>query len=105
MKPAKTVAPQIATASRLRDGAVVFLAGRRSWSTDIDASLVAIDAASAERLLAAANQMAADQVVVGPYLIDVSLDGETIQPLVYRERIRAFGPSIAASAPARLNAG
>jgi hypothetical protein len=36
----------------------------------------------------------AARVVVGPYLIDVAVEGGTIRPLHYREMIRARGPSV-----------
>ena len=44
-------------------------------------------------LLEAASQGVADQFVVGPYLIDVAVDGDRIKPARYREHIRATGPT------------
>jgi len=102
VKAVKTPAAQIVTGNRLRDGAVIYLAADRAWSTDVDSAEVARDAAAAERLMAAANQAAADRVVVAPYLIEVAAEGGRIQPLGTRERIRASGPSIAG--PHRLSA-
>ena len=92
------------TANRLRDGAVVFLAAGSVWTTDIDRAEVAADAASAQRLAAVGERDAAAQIVVGPYLIAVERRGRGLHPLVYRERIRAFGPSVAARHPERLSA-
>jgi hypothetical protein len=85
---------QSVTANRLRDGAVVFLRADGAWSTDVADSAVAGDADAAARLMAVATQAVADRLVVGPYLMEVSHDGGKINPLAYRERIRAFGPSI-----------
>ena len=66
---------QAVTANRLGDGAVVFLAENGRWSPDVNASAVAQDAATAAALMAIANKAAADQVVVGPYLFEVSVEG------------------------------
>lgn len=94
VKAVKTPDAQVATANRLRDGAVVYLKADNTWSTNFAESDVARDAASAERLTAVANQAAADQVVVGPYLIEVTVKGDRIEPLSTRERIRSRGPSV-----------
>jgi Protein of unknown function (DUF2849) len=94
VKAVKTPDAQVATANRLRDGAVVYLTADNTWSTDFADSAVARDAASAERLMAVANQAAADQIVVGPYLIEVALKADRIEPLGTRERIRSRGPSV-----------
>jgi hypothetical protein len=102
VKPAKTPAAQIATGNRLRDGAVIYLDGDGRWSTNIDDGAVASDAAAADRLIAAANQAVTDRIVVGPYLIEVAVEGGRIQPLGTRERIRASGPSIVTPAVDRL---
>jgi hypothetical protein len=98
VKPAKTPAAQIVTGNRLRDGAVIYLAAGGRWSTSIDDGAVATDAAAADRLTAIANQAVTDRVAVGPYLIEVAVEGGRIQPLGTRERIRASGPSIATPA-------
>lgn len=94
VKAVKTPDAQVATANRLRDGAVVYLTADDTWSTDFAESAVARDAASAERLTAVANRAAADQVVVGPYLIEVAQSGGRFEPASTRERIRSRGPSV-----------
>ncbi|HEX9465911.1 MAG TPA: DUF2849 domain-containing protein [Alphaproteobacteria bacterium] len=104
VKAVKTPAAQIVTGNRLRDGAVIYLAGDSQWSTDIAQGAVAHDAAEANRLMAVANQAAVDRVVVNPYLIEVAVAGDSIQPVGTRERIRAFGPSIATPPSDRLPA-
>jgi len=93
-KALKAPAEQVMTANRLRDGAVIYLAADGSWSTDISQGDVARDAVAAERLTVAGNQAAADQVVVGPYLIAVAVKDNSVEPLGTRERIRALGPSV-----------
>ena len=94
VKAVKTPDAQVATANRLRDGAVVYLTADGSWSTRFADSAVAREAAVAERLKATADQAAADQEVVGPSLIEVSLRGGRFEPVGTRERIRALGPSV-----------
>jgi hypothetical protein len=95
-KVVKNPDAQVMTANRLQDGAVIYLTADGRWSIEISDSAVARDAAAAERLTAIANQAVTDRVVVGPYLIAVAVTDGRLQPLGTRERIRAFGPSIAA---------
>jgi hypothetical protein len=95
---------QSVTANRLRDGAVVFLRDDGSWSLRVDDSAIAGDADAAAVLLAAANQAVADRLVVGPYLIEVEPADGRVVPLVYRERIRAYGPSVPLTGAARAAA-
>lgn len=104
VKAVKTPAAQVVTGNRLRDGAVIYLTGDGQWSADIAHGSVARDAAEADRLMAIANQAVTDRVVVGPYLIEVAVAGDAIQPVGTRERIRAFGPSIATPPSDRLPA-
>lgn len=99
VKAVKTPDAQVATANRLRDGAVVYLTADGSWSTRFADSAVARDAGIADRLMATADRAAADQVVVGPYLIEVTLQGGRFEPAGMRERIRALGPSVSERAP------
>lgn len=86
---------QVATANRLRDGAVVFLGYDGQWTHRID------DARLAEReddLAEIAAEAAASSECVGAYMIDVDVRlaegaGRFIRPTKYREQIRAFGPT------------
>jgi hypothetical protein len=103
VKPAKSPT-QIVIANRLRDGAVVFLTPANDWSTNVDESDIAREPVAAERLQKAADQAVADQIVVGPTLIDVTEHDGRIQPVSYRERIRAFGPTNVPNVSQRLSA-
>lgn len=96
VKSVKTPDAQIVTANRLRDGAVVYLGADGRWSTAIAEGAVARDAVAAARLMTTAERAVTDRIVVGPYLIEVAATGGPPQPLGTRERIRAFGPSVAA---------
>lgn len=86
---------QIVTANRLSDGVVVFFAPDGGWSERIASARIVAKAEGAA-LLAEAEAAAAE--AVAPYLIDIDLDvecgGAQPVPRRYRERIRAFGPSI-----------
>lgn len=84
---------QVVTANRLGDGRVVFLAAGYRWVEEIGAARVGETDEAAKALLAIAEKAAADRIVVAPYLIDVSTDGDRITPTRYREVLRALGPS------------
>ena len=80
------------TANRLRDGAVVFLATGGRWTAHVGEGHVAETESHAAALLQAAEAMPTE--VVGPYLIDVTVEDGRWTPVRYRERIRAEGPSV-----------
>ncbi len=91
------------TANRLSDGKVVFFGPDGGWSERIARARV-VARANGKALIAEAASTAGE--VVEPYLIDVDFvgEGEPAGPVLgpgpgpvprrYRERIRAFGPSI-----------
>ena len=86
--------PHMIIANRLADGAVVFLTASRAWAPAIGVGAVIDDAAEAERLLAAAKQDEAANVVVDPNLIEVAITDGAPRPTAIREAIRAFGPTV-----------
>jgi hypothetical protein len=83
----------VLTANRLADGDVVYFTAAGAWSTSVDEARIAEGKDEAAALDAIGVRAAADQLVVGPYLIDVGEDAGHVVPLRYRERIRAYGPS------------
>jgi sulfite reductase (NADPH) hemoprotein beta-component len=87
------MALQVVTANRLGDGRVVFLADGYRWVEEVGSARVGESDEAAKALLAIAEKAAADRIVVAPYLIDVTSDGERITPTRYREVLRALGPS------------
>ena len=87
------MALQVVTANRLSDGRVVFLADGYRWVEEIGLARVGETEEAAKALLAIAEKAAADRIVVAPYLIDISAEGEQIMPTRYREILRALGPS------------
>lgn len=85
---------KIVTANRLRDGLVVFLGRNGDWTERVADSRAVEGEDAAALLLAEAENAARRQAIVGPYLIDATLDAGAPVPSRYRERIRADGPSV-----------
>lgn len=86
----------IATANRLIDGTVVFLGYDGEWTGSVDEARVAERDDDVAELTAEAE---ASAEVVGAYLIEAEVSssesaGRTVRPCRYKERIRAYGPSI-----------
>ena len=75
----KITGPNIVTANRLEDGAVVYRTGDGEWSTEIAASAVVSTAPAA---------------VVDVYLAPVKIERDRIIPGNLREMIRMRGPTI-----------
>lgn len=87
---AKTFMPAVLTANHLAEGHSVFLAPD-GWSRRIEAALVALTPEQAEELAALGNRFVDANEIVGPYLVDVALEGGSPVPVLRRERIRADG--------------
>ncbi len=84
----------LVTGNRLRDGKVVYFTGTGVWTPEIaDARLV--DEKDGAALLADAQAGPPPHPAVGPALIEVMRDGNRVIPVTLRERIRAFGPTVA----------
>ena len=86
--------PQIVTASRLVDGAVVFLDDGGGWSERLDRAAVFASKPEAAAGLEAGRAAEAASLVVDVYAVDVSVGAGTPVPLKLREAIRARGPTI-----------
>jgi len=86
--------PQVVTANRLNEGVIVYLTRSGEWSRSIGQSLVADTEREAEDALAKANEDVRACRIIGPYLIEVALEGGAIRPLSQRELIRAQGPTV-----------
>ncbi len=90
---------QMVTANRLQDGLVVYLTQTGDWASQFADGAVLSDQSVADAAVAAAEQAVKDRVVVGPYLIDVLIEGDAVKPTSTRERIRADrGPTIVVDA-------
>lgn len=88
------MALQVFTGNRVSDGIVVFMTGDGDWTERVTESGVLSGPAEVGRMTGVAEAAAARAVVIDPYLIEVTVEDGAIRPVRYRERIRAYGPSI-----------
>lgn len=97
--------PQVMTANRLDDGAVVYLDRDARWVEDLASARVAETETDRSAMEHAATQAVADRLVVGPYLFAVDAGDGGPRPISQRERIRAAGPTVGTDlAPAPVEA-
>ena len=89
----------ILTANRLGDGAVVFLDFEGAWSEIIEEALVAHSPDEVRALEDRGAYDSAHNLVVEPYLVEVREVAGRIEPIRYRERVRAGGPTILEDVP------
>ncbi len=87
---AKEFKPSIVTANDLIEGDSVFL-GAYGWVRDIAEARVALSVDEAAVLEQAGNEGEDANIVVGPYLIEVSTTTGRPVPVLRREQIRASG--------------
>jgi hypothetical protein len=85
---------KIFNANDINHGRVVYLAADGSWSERIADAAIVQSAEDEARLQAIADAAFEARQVVDVYAIDVAIEDSRIRPLVYRERIRAEGPSV-----------
>jgi len=90
----KVMAPQIITANRVDNGRVVYLSGSGEWSESVNDSHLIDTDDDLEHLTEEADRSVKAQEVMDAYAIDAIQQEGRIEPTRYRERIRAFGPSI-----------
>jgi hypothetical protein len=97
--PMEMAMAQIVIASRLADGRVVFLqkgstVAAPEWAALIGEAEVAADDVRANELLEIGEaDVAARNLVMDAYLIEVEERGGELRPTKYREAIRALGPT------------
>jgi len=87
---AKEFKPVVVTANDLIEGDSVFL-GRCGWVRDIAKARVALSAEEAKALEADGQAGEDTNLVVGPYLVEVSVAAGHPVPVLRREQIRASG--------------
>jgi len=86
---AKATEPQVVTANRLVDGAVVYLTATGEWSIALRDSALWRTQEEADIALQASEVAVTARIVVGPYLFEVTETPEGLQAISARERIRA----------------
>ncbi len=85
---------QMIIANRLMDGRVVFMARDGSWMDSIADGVLIVDESAAQSLFEIGKRGERDCQVVDPCLIDVTERNGVRIPTVYREEIRANGPTV-----------
>lgn len=85
---------QVITASRLTDGAVVFLGQDRAWVERLGQAAVFSSVDASAEALAAAQKDEQANVVLDIYAVDVADKAGTVTPVKLREAIRAQGPTV-----------
>jgi hypothetical protein len=85
--------PQLLTANRLSDGEIVWWA-QGGWVEMLAEGQVFAGADEAEAALQAAKAFVEKNIVVNPYLFEVTVKDGIIHPVKEREIIRAAGPTV-----------
>lgn len=85
---------QVYNANDMMSGRVVYLTNDGAWSERIDDAAVFETEADGERLKSIADAAFEARRVVDVYPMEVSVENGSIRPRVYRERVRAEGPSV-----------
>lgn len=85
---------QALTANRLSDGIVVYLTADDRWSESLQEAEVAEGKEAADALLARAAPSVEQNLVVEPYLFEVSQEDSGIRAVSVRETIRQAGPTV-----------
>ena len=84
----------VLSANDLLSGEVVFFNSEGSWRPHLEQATVATDAATRADLLEAGRHYPGE--IVGPYLVEVTLDEAGCPaPSQFRERVRTGGPTVA----------
>lgn len=94
-----TTQRSILTANRLGDGTAVFLDFEGAWSETIAEAVVANSPDEVRALEDRGAYDSAHNLVVEPYLVEIREVAGRIEPIRYRERVRAGGPTILDDVP------
>jgi Protein of unknown function (DUF2849) len=89
----------VLTANRLGDGTVVFLDFEGAWNENIAEAVVAHSPDEVRALEDRGTYDAARNLVVEPYLVEIRVVAGGFEPIRYRERVRAAGPSMLEHVP------
>lgn len=89
----------VLTANRLGDGTIVYLDFEGAWNENIAEAAVANSPDEVRALEDRGTYDSAHNLVVEPYLIEIREVAGRIEPIRYRERVRAGGPTILEDVP------
>jgi Protein of unknown function (DUF2849) len=87
----------VISASFTGSGAPAYLAHDGSWTRDLQAAVPIASEAERDELLTTALQH--EREVCDAYFFDVRVEGNAIDPLSTRERVRAEGPTVRVRRP------
>jgi len=94
---------RVVSANRLADGVVVYAGREGAWLERLNDARVFASQEEAEAGLALAQADAARNLIVDPFLVEMTKDASGLRPASLREAIRAHGPTIDFLAFRRLN--
>ncbi len=85
---------KVISANRLADGVVVYAGQGGAWLERLDDARVFASQEEAETGLARAQADAARNLIVDPFLVEVTQEASGLRPASLRDSIRAQGPTI-----------
>ncbi|HUZ67626.1 MAG TPA: DUF2849 domain-containing protein [Beijerinckiaceae bacterium] len=86
--------PQVITANRLRDGAVVYFGPNERWVEGLQEAVLLPDPESVKSTLERALVGEKANVVLDLFAFDVERSGGEVRPIHIRDAIRASGPTV-----------
>jgi hypothetical protein len=86
--------PKIISANRLADGIVVYAGHGGAWVERLNEALVFSGKEEADAGLTLAQDDVARNLIVEPFVVDVTQDAAGLRPATLRDSIRAHGPTI-----------
>ncbi|WP_034992811.1 DUF2849 domain-containing protein [Beijerinckia mobilis] len=87
-------ATQIISANRLSDGLVVYFTTEGAWVVAIGEATIFTDAEAAKSALELARGDVKKNLIVDPFLVEVTTATQSVAAVKLRDTIRAKGPTI-----------
>jgi Protein of unknown function (DUF2849) len=85
---------KIISANRLADGIVVYAGRGGAWVEQLSEARIFAGKEEADAALSLAQNDVARNLIVEPFLVDVTQDAAGLRPSTLRDSIRAHGPTI-----------
>jgi Protein of unknown function (DUF2849) len=86
--------PKVISANRLADGIVVYAGRGGAWVEHLNGALILAGIEEADAALSLAQNDVARNLIVEPFLVDITQDAAGLRPSTLRDSIRAHGPTI-----------